>query len=73
MRAILGTPLPNSAADLRRWIEANEKAAEAYRRLGAPVEEAIMRNAAKEQRRELAAIECDKTSPLGAKDGGFVS
>lgn len=73
MTHILGAPLPNTAADLRRWIDANEKAAETYRRLGAPVEEAIMRNAAKEQRRQLAAIERDKTSPPGAKDGGFVS
>jgi hypothetical protein len=48
--------LVSSLNDLNRWATANEESAIAFDRMGAPVEAAMMRNAARDQRAEYARV-----------------
>lgn len=49
--------LKKSLADLNRWATANRESAEKFERMGAPVEAAMMRNAAEEQTNEFFRVE----------------
>jgi len=49
--------LMKSLAYLNRWATANRESAERFERMGAPVEAAMMRNAAEEQTNEFFRVE----------------